>query len=133
MIFHKFNSDKERRSFGGSCFLELQYCRFPHDTGIDKIISVDSVRHWKLDSLYVYEDDESFEFFINEYIGIFSSGIYCNGESGPLDTYGINYYSPEQLSVIIQKLTDKKPAEYEILLDWLDSSTEYNGIYILGI
>ena len=57
MLFHKFVSQEERRAFGGSDFIELQYCRLPHGSKLRSIISVDAISHWKLDSLYVSGDD----------------------------------------------------------------------------
>lgn len=50
-----------------------------------------------------------------------------------MDAFGINYYSPNQLRVILEKIENKKPNDYMILLDWLKQDFEYNGFYILGI
>ncbi len=43
MLFHTFNSQEERRAFGGSMFIELQFCKLPVGTKDKKIISVDSM------------------------------------------------------------------------------------------
>lgn len=40
LLFHTFGSQEERRKFGGSCFIEIQYCRLPENTQLEKIISV---------------------------------------------------------------------------------------------
>ena len=56
-LFHSFNSQEERRKCGGSDYIELQYCRFPVGTETKKIISVNRIRHWENDSLYVYGED----------------------------------------------------------------------------
>ena len=51
MLFHIFNSQEERRAFGGSGFIEIQYCRHPMDTKPKRILN--NVTHWSDDSLYV--------------------------------------------------------------------------------
>ena len=127
MLFHIFNSQQERREYGGSCFIEFQFCRLPMETPIKELVNSDV--HWQNDSLYV--DDENR--FYTEYSKIFDCGIYNNLSSGTVDIYGLNYYSPNVTESIIEKLNDTKPLDYEVLLDWLNKSKEYNGFYILGI
>lgn len=130
-MFHSFENSAARRAFGGSAFIEIQYCRLKPATKIKKIVSLSAIKHWKDDSLYVYADDID-EFYSN-YRDIFCGGTYNNEESGDIDLYGINYYSPKQLTEIIDKIKKQKPLDYEILLEWLERATDYNGIYILGI
>ncbi len=36
MLFHIFNSQKERREFGGSDFIEMQYCKLEQGSEIEK-------------------------------------------------------------------------------------------------
>ena len=127
MLFHIFNTQQERREYGGSDFVELQFCRLPTDTPLKKL--VDSDIHWQDDSLYI--DDENL--FYNEYSEIFSCGIYNNLTSGVVDLYGLNYYSPDLTDTIIEKIKDKKPFDCEMLIDWLNQSKAYNGFYILGL
>ncbi len=127
MLFHIFNSQRERREYGGSCFIELQFCSLPKGTPIETLVNSDV--HWQDDSLYV--DDENK--FYKEYSSIFDCGVYNNLSSGSVDVYGLNYYSPEKTDIIIDKLGRKKPCDYQMLLDWLEKSKEYNGFYILGI
>lgn len=50
-----------------------------------------------------------------------------------MDLYGINFYSREKADLIIKGIEDEKPQEYEILLRWLKSGTDYIGFYILGM
>ena len=57
MLFHTFSSQEERRKFGGSYFIELQYCGLAQGTGIKKIVSAATIEDWKMDSLYIYGDD----------------------------------------------------------------------------
>ena len=57
MLFHTFNSQEERRAFGGSMFIELQFCKLPVGTKNKKIISVDSIVNWQNDSLYVSNEN----------------------------------------------------------------------------
>ena len=127
MLFHIFNSQRERREYGGSCFIELQFCSLPKGTPIETLVNSDV--HWQDDSLYV--DDENK--FYKEYSSIFDCGVYNNLSSGSVDVYGLNYYSPEKTDIIIDKLGREKPCDYQVLLDWLEKSKEYNGFYILGI
>lgn len=56
MLFHIFHSQKERRDFGGSDFIEMQYCKLEQDSEIEKIVSVDATI-WKNDSLYIFGND----------------------------------------------------------------------------
>lgn len=127
MLFHIFNSQQERREYGGSCFIEFQFCLLPKGTPIEVLVNSDV--HWRDDSLYV--DDENK--FYSEYSSIFDCGVYNNLSSGTVDIYGMNYYSSEMTDVIINKLSREKPCDYQTLLDWLEKSKKYNGFYILGI
>lgn len=129
MLFHIFNSQKERRDFGGSGFIEIQFCRLPRGTGIKKLTAVESIKNWQNDSLYVSDENA----FYREYSNIFDCGIYNNLESGTVDIYGINYYDPVSTDSIIERLIKDKPADYEVLIEWLRRSKAYNGFYILGI
>lgn len=129
MLFHIFNSQEERRNFGGSAFIEMQFCKLPSGTKAKKLVSPSSINHWQNDSLYI--DDENV--FYQEYSHIFNCGIYNNLKSGTVDIYGINYYAPSLTDSIIERLHKDKPADYEALIEWLNKSKKYNGFYILGI
>ena len=131
MLFLHFDSQEERRRYGGSAFLELQYCRLPVKTPTKKIIAVRSINNWQNDSLYIYVDD--LDIFYQEYSNFFNNGIYNNLNSGLMDICGINYYSPLQTDSIIKKISVDKPRDHEVLVDWLEKAKEYNGFYILGI
>ena len=131
MLFYKFVSQEERRAFGGSDFIELQYCRLPHGSNLRSIISVDAISHWKLDSLYVSGDD--MDVFFSNYHMIFDHGIYNNGKSGAIDVFGLNYYSPESTALIVERVKEKHPLDYEPLLQWLDDVKNYNRFYVLGV
>lgn len=72
-MFHKFANQGERRSYGGSGFLELQYCKMENGTSEKKIVSVNSIHHWQDDSLYVFADD--IEQFLQDYIDIFATRL----------------------------------------------------------
>lgn len=130
-MFHTFISQEERRSFGGSDFLEIQMCRLPRDTGISEILSVDSISHWQNSSLYVYGDD--MEEFYREYGEIFRYGYYSNGEQGMPDCCGINYYTQEQMRQITEDIAEGKPKEWQVLLEWMENAGECNGMYLLGV
>ena len=129
MLFHVFSSQEERRTFGGSAFIEVQYCKMPYKTKTKKIVAVNSIKNWQNDSLYI--NDEAT--FYQEYSNIFTCGIYNNLKSGIVDIFGINYYEPSLVDSIITKLHKNKPIDYMILVEWLTKAKEYNGFYILGI
>jgi hypothetical protein len=129
MLFHSFNSQDERRDYGGSAFIEIQFCRLPVGTSNKKIVAISNIINWQNDSLYVDCEEE----FYREYSSILGFGMYSNLSNGPLDIYGINYYSPSAIVRIIEALNREKPMDYEILLDWLNKAKIYNGFYVLGI
>ena len=105
----------------------MQFCRLPR--GTKKKTLLKDVTFWKLDSLYI--DDE--ETFYTDYSSIFNRGLYSNLRTGPVDIFGINYYAPEQLDPIMEKTLEKTPADHAILLDWLNKARAFNGFYILGL
>lgn len=131
MLFHISHSQKERRDFGGSDFIEMQYCKLEQDSEIEKIVSADAINYWKNDSLYIFGDDMNM--FYSHYGKIITGGVYNNKDSGPLDLLGINFYSQKQLIFMIERIKKEKPADYQILLKWLEAGTEYIGFYVLGI
>ena len=131
MLFHTFSSQDERRQFGGSDFIELQYCRIRQGAEIGEILSVQAIEHWKNDSLYIFGDD--MDAFFAQYCKIFSKGIYNNRECGGVDLLGINYYSPEQTALMTEAIKRETPADSQRLLDWLDGGKQYNGFYVLGV
>ena len=129
MLFHMFHSQEERRNFGGSAFIEIQFCKIPYGVKEKRIVAVNSINHWQNDSLYVNDADT----FHQEYSHIFNAGLYNNLKSGTVDIFGINYYAPVLIDPIIEKLQKDKPADYTTLIEWLIKAKEYNGFYILGI
>ena len=50
-----------------------------------------------------------------------------------MDIFGMNYYGPESINPVIEKIITAKPMEYEVLVEWLNKAKEYNGFYILGL
>lgn len=131
MLFYTFSSQEERREFGGSYFIEMQYCRLPQGTEIERIVSVDAIEHWKNDSLYIYGDDDNE--FVLHYGKIFTGGTYNNLKRGMVDMYGINYYSREQTHLILETVKEIKPLDCQVLLNWLEKAKENVGFYILGL
>jgi len=130
-MFHIFENNQDRRQFGGSAFIEIQYCRLSSNTKLKKIVSVNSIRNWVEDSLYIFVDD--IDSFIASYGSIFNMGTYNNVKKGFVDVYGINYYTVEDVKNLIDRITKEKPIDYQILLEWLSKAYLYNGVYILGI
>ena len=131
MLFHSFRSQVERREFGGSDFIEIQYCRFPEGTSLREIVSVDAIKHWKDDSLYISGDD--MDLFYQSYGDIITGGVYNNGDRGPMDLFGINFYSRDQTNEIIEQLAEEKPPGYQILYRWLQVDEQNLGFYVLGV
>ena len=128
-LFLTFNSQEERRRYGGSAFLEFQYCRLPAEAGTREKTSIFFLEHWRNDSLYVRDDDV----FLREYGNIFDCGVYNNGKRGTVDVYGINYYEPSLIDFIVEKIRKEKPMDCESILTWLEEAKNYNGFYILGM
>lgn len=128
-MFHIFNSQEERREYGGSAFIEIQFCRLPNDTSLSEIVAVNSIKNWMNNSLYVDDENE----FYSEYSHIFDCGTYNNMKNGIVDIYGINYYAPSQIEMLQSRMLEDKPAEYEVMVQWLECAKQYNGFYILGI
>ncbi len=131
MLFHSFNSPEERRAFGGSAFMEIQFCDMPLQAPLKRIVSLNHIRHWRNDSLYVHADD--MEIFYQEYSRIFDSGVFSNLKTGTIDLFGLNYYSPALIESVIEKLDREEPRDYKELMAWLVKSRAHNGVYILGI
>ena len=131
MLFHIFSSPDERRKFGGSYFIEIQYCSLDPGTAMEQIVSVDAITHWKDDSLYIYGDDE--EAFASQYGDVLTDGTYNNWQSGIIDTCGINYYAPHQIHVIVKRIEEMRPSSHQMLLAWLKKVREHNGFYVLGL
>jgi len=129
MLFHVFSSREERRNYGGSAFIEIQFCKMPYRTELEKIVAVSSIKHGQNDSLYIDDEDT----FYQEYRDIFDCGIYNNLKSGTVDIYGINYYAPCLIDSIVAKLQKNKPTDYITLIEWLNNAKKYNGFYILGL
>lgn len=130
MLFHTFHSQAERRAFGGGDFVELQYCRLPEGTSLRDILSIDVIEDWKDDSLYIFGDD--MDLFYQNYGDIITDGVYCNGDRGPMDLVGVNFYTRDQGAAMIKQLVEEKPPEYQILCRWLQAGAQYLGFYLLG-
>lgn len=129
MLFHVFNSQEERRNFGGSAFIEIQFCKLPAGTKTKKIFSLDNIKSWQNDSLYIDDEDT----FYQEYSHIFNCGLYSNLKSGIVDVYRNNYYAPSLIDSIIEQIRKETPLDCETLIEWLIKAKAYNGFYILGI
>ena len=131
LLFHVFSSQLERKDFGGSDFIEIQYCRLPQGSSIREIVSVDAIEHWKNDSLYVSGDDMNA--FYQHYGHVFTGGVYNNELSGPMDLLGINFYAHQQAALILNRIQTEMPPDYRILQHWLQEGKQYIGFYILGV
>lgn len=127
MLFYRFASQGERRRFGGSCFAEFAFCK---DRGpLPELLDVMSLPHWQNDSLYVQDLDRLWI----DYRDILGEGWYSPESRGLLSPYGLNYYGPEDLEVIISRIRERHPRDWENLLPWLEEARKYNGFYVLGV
>ena len=131
LLFHIFPSQEERKSFGGSDFIELQYCRLPWGAALWEIVLPDGIEHWKNDSLYVSGDD--MDVFYRHYGPVMTGGVSHDQTSGPLDLLGINFYSREQAAGILRKIQTERPPDHQIFEDWLREGERYIGFYVLGV
>lgn len=129
MLFHTFKNQDERRALGGSAFVEMQFCTLPAGTDIKTLVSADGISRWQNTSLYIADENA----FNENYSRIFTGGTYNNLKTGPIDIYGINYYTPELMEEIIAKIRKEKPEDHESLIAWLTRTRDHNGLYILGI
>ena len=128
MLFHSFGCKAERLTFGGSYFIEIQYCRV--HAGVSLAERLNACHYWMDDSLYVYGDDDNR--FFQAYAEIFAHGIYGSGRIGVMDLCGFNYYSPEETTRILEALRGKTLPEQDTLVQWLEKARE-SGFYILGL
>ncbi|NLT08510.1 MAG: hypothetical protein GXY08_03305 [Ruminococcus sp.] len=126
-MFLKFQSQEERRQYGGSCFFELQFCRSLREQSMEIILK--QIRNWEDDSLYVHGDKPLY----SVYGPIFGNGVHPNMTEGYLDPWGITYYKPDMIDGIIVRALQSKPEGYKMLIEWLNKAKEYNGFYILGV
>lgn len=126
-MFLKFQSQEERRQYGGSCFIELQFCRSSATEALEDILK--RYAHWENDSLYVHGDEPLY----TVYSSIFGNGIHPNMTESFFDTCGVTYYKPRLIEGIIERALQLKPEGYELLVDWLNETKNYNGFYILGV
>ena len=129
MLFYTFSTQEERRNFGGSDFIELQYCRLKR-TRFQRIIS-DCNGHWEDDSLYVR--GRHLDEFLAAYSDVLSEALYPNKKSGPVYPFGPNYYPPERVPAMIARLHERNSEDDRVLAKWLLKATEYNGFYVLGV
>jgi len=131
LLFHVFASEEERRRYGGTAFVEIQYCDMPSRTFAGRLPAARHIQSWKNDSLYVHADD--LDTFCREY-GSLPGRDSCNGRKcRSIDPYGINYFAAAAVDLLIAWLDKEKPADYEVLAAWLASAKERNGFYILGL
>ena len=130
-MFYTFENKNKAIESSGCPLVELKYCKLKPNTPIRKIVSLRVIKFNAEDSLYFTVNDMN-EFF-DDFENIFNNGIFNNRKQGVVDLFGINYYPPQQLNEIIDKIEKQKPVDYEILLKWLKQGVNYNGFYILGV
>ena len=130
-LFMTFDNQDERRECGGSCYIELCFCKLSKDAETKDILDLDENIFWQNDSLYIHGDYQNQ--FYNEYKEIFGLGINAGMKESLFDTWGLTYFNPEKIPGIIERANENKPEGYEDLTEWLEKAREYNGFYILGV
>lgn len=130
-MFLQFTDEKERILYGGSAFLELQYCNAKQGTSVKNLCAVSNIRHGANDSLYIYDDD--MEVFYSAYAPLLGEAFYNNGRCGKIDIGGINYFSPQAAALAAKRIAAEKPIEHEIFLTWIQKAVNRNGFYLLGL
>lgn len=130
MLFHTFSTQEERRHFGGSDFVELQYCRLERGTSLRKLTSAFRT-HWEDDSLYV--PGQCMDEFLAAYSDVLGEAVYSNKKSGPVYPFGPNYYPPERVTAMLDRLRERNSEDDRTLAKWLQKATECNGFYVLGL
>ena len=123
----RFTSQDDRRKYGGSCFIEIQFCFLPAGTSSKTILNDHA--YWRDDSLYVHGDSP----FYSEYKDVFGNGVHPNMSEGLFDPAGITYYRADQIDGIVSRALQSKPEDYELLVVWLEEAKKYNGFYVLGV
>ena len=126
-MFLKFHSQDERRAYGGSCFIELQFCKLSADTALNDILQ--QYTHWQNDSLYVHDDAPLY----TEYGAVFGNGVHPDLTESYFDGWGVTYYRPDQIEGIIQRAAEAALDGCETLIEWLNTAKQYHGFYILGV
>lgn len=84
----------------------------PQGTPLQKILSADSIKHWKIDSLYVLGDDA--DIFYRHDAHILVDAVYSNMKRGPVDLLDINFYSHEQAVSITDYIKNETSPDYQI-------------------
>lgn len=73
------------------------------------------------------------EEFLVAYSDVLGEAVYPNKRSGSLYPLGPNYYPPERIPAIIDRLHERNSEDDRTLAKWLLKATEYNGFYVLGL
>ena len=119
-----FITIKEKKGTG---YFEFQYCK--KELSIKNLIN--NNEHWKEDSLFV-DANSDLNFFEN--YGFCLYYINPQNQTNQFCEYGVNYYTKEQTKIILDKIEEVKPKDYEIIVAWLEKAiNEYNGFYFMGI
>ncbi len=126
-MFLKFQSQDDRRKYGGSCFIELQFCKVAVSEVMEDIFK--HYDNWQNDSLYVHGDSQ----FYTIYSSILGHGVYPNLKEGYFDPWGITYFKSCLIEEIIERAIQSKPVGYEVLVEWLNEAKKYNGFFVLGL
>jgi hypothetical protein len=114
-----------------SSYYEFQYCKEDQPPEILVTPEYYGKHHFLPDSLLIYIDDD--ERFFPLYIDYLTPTHSPDG-LGRFLSYGVNYYDREQTENMIKRISEDKPLQYKILVDWLEKAAhEYNGFYFLGL
>lgn len=71
--------------------------------------------------------------FLAAYSDVLGEAMYTDKKSGPVYPFGPNYYPPEQVPAMLDRLRERNTEDDRTLAKWLLKATEHNGFYVLGV
>lgn len=115
---------------GSSAYYEFQYCK--RDLTVEQAVKPTTWSHWAEDSLLVHMDGEH-ELFCN-YIKPYMSAPHAPNGSRVYFYAGVNYYTREEATEMLDRLRIDRPVGCEALIPWLErAANEFYGFYIMGV
>ena len=70
MLFKIFNSQEERKKYGGSAFIEIQFCRLPMGTNVKDIVAGKTILCMSILTMSMFFIKNTAEFSTVEFITI---------------------------------------------------------------
>lgn len=117
-----------KKKKGTSAYYEFQYCK--NDLPLE-VLMKKGYTHWQEDSLLVHIDDDTrlFEHYLR-----YLSPTHAPNGTNEFCYFGVNYYTKDETSKILEKIKKEKPMYSDVLTKWLTAAVEeHNGFFFLGI